>query len=132
MPNSRPDYPFVPKSTAYLRVGDIWAISLADGRYGCGYVVGLYPDCRTMFVAGLTNWVGVEPPVPESLRGCRVIEHAGAHLKTITRHGPEILGHCDFFLEIDPDPRNHTWGYNVIRILANKHLREGGLTTGGG
>ena len=129
MSSSRPDYPFVPKSTAYLQVGDIWAIPLADGRYGCGYVVDLYPNRRKSFVAGLTNWVGPAPPKPEGLRGCRVIEHADAHLKTITEHGPEVVGHCDFPLQIDPDPREHTWGYNVIRILANKHLREGRLTT---
>lgn len=123
-------YPFIPKSTAHLQVGDFWAIPLSDGRYGCGYVVALCPNRRKMFVAGLTNWVGPSKPTPPDLLNCRVIEHAKAHIKAITEHGPEILGHCTALLNVDPDDRDHAWGYGVIRVLANKHLREGRLATG--
>jgi hypothetical protein len=62
------------------------------------------------------------------LAGCEVIDHAKAGLKTITEQGGEILGCCHEALKVIPDERDHTWGYNVIRILAEKRLREGRLT----
>jgi hypothetical protein len=108
-----------------MRVGQFWAVPLSDGRYGCGYVVALDPSRRKMFVAGLTDWFGDSPPTSSQLLGHRVIEHAGAHLKTITEHGREILGCCQTPLEVRADPRDHTWGYNVIRILAEKHAKAG-------
>ena len=118
-------YPFVPKSTAYMRAGQFWAVPLSNGRYGCGYVVSLDQSSRSMFVAGLTDWFGDAPPTASQLAGHRVVEHAKAHLKTITEHGREILGCVDFPLEVAPDHRDHTWGYNVIRILAEKHAKVG-------
>lgn len=32
-------YPFEPKSIAYLRAGQFWAVPLSDGRFGCGCCV---------------------------------------------------------------------------------------------
>jgi hypothetical protein len=120
-----PTYPFVPKSTAHMRVGQIWAVPLSNGRYGCGYVVALDPSRRRMFVAGLIDWFGDAPPTASQLVGHRVIEHAKAHLKTITEQGGEILGRVEVPLPVVPDPRDHVWGYNVIRILAEKHAKAG-------
>ena len=78
-----------------------------------------------MFVAALTDWFGDKLPTAADLAGRRVIEHAKAHLKTITEHGRAILGCCDTPLEVRPDPGDHAWGYNVIRILAEKHAKAG-------
>jgi hypothetical protein len=118
-------YPFVPKSTAYLREGQFWAVPLSGGRYGCGYVVAVDRLQRRMFVAGLTDWFGESLPTAADLAGHRVIEHANAHLKTITEHGRQILGCCSVPLQVVPDPRDHAWGYNVIRILAEKYAKAG-------
>src|SRR5262249_10570900 len=38
---AEPTYPFVPRSTAYLRPGQFWAIPLSDGRFACGRVLAL-------------------------------------------------------------------------------------------
>lgn len=129
MATPRIEYPFKPKSTAYLRTGQFWAVPLSDGRFACGYVVKTVPGRRRMFVAGLTNWLGNSPPEARDLVGCEVIDHAGAGLMTITEHGPEILGRCPQPLKVVPDERDHTWGYNVIRVLAEKRLREGRLSS---
>lgn len=118
-------YPFRRKSTAQMQPGQFWAVPLSDGRFACGYVVHKIPGRRAMFVAGLTNWVGDSWPTAEVLWGCKVIEQAKAHLKVVTEHSPEILGCCDPLLEVLPSNRECTWGYNVIRVLAEKHLRNG-------
>ena len=99
-------YPFVPKSTVHLRIGQFWAVPMSGGRYGCGYVVAVDPSRRKMFVAGLIDWFGEMLPTAPDLAGHRVIEHADAHLKTITEHGREVLGCCDPPLEVAPDPRD--------------------------
>jgi hypothetical protein len=109
-----------------MKPGQFWAVPLSDGRFGCGYVVSLDPSRRVGFRAGLTDWVGTAKPTAPDLRGHRVIEQGDAHLKTITEQGGEILGYCEFPLPVVPDPRDHTWGYNVVRILAEKHLVKAG------
>ena len=109
-----------------MKPGQFWAVPLSDGRFACGYVVSLDPSRRVGFRAGLTDWVGTAKPTAADLRGHRVIEQGDAHLKTITEQGGEILGNCDVQLPIVHDPRDHTWGYNVIRILAEKHLVKAG------
>ena len=60
-----PGYPFVPKSNAYLRAGQFWAVPLSDGRFGCGRVLDVpksgdlhVPANSRMFLAGLLDWVG--------------------------------------------------------------------------
>ncbi|HEY0008661.1 MAG TPA: hypothetical protein VGB55_08050 [Tepidisphaeraceae bacterium] len=118
-------FPFVPKSTAFLREGQCWAVPLADGRYGCGYIVAVYPSERRMFLAGLTNWFGEKLPVPADLAGHFVIEQAMAHIKTITENGRQILGCCDTPLKVvakQCDPYT-TWGYKVITLLAERHAK---------
>ncbi|HSI64804.1 MAG TPA: Imm26 family immunity protein [Candidatus Saccharimonadia bacterium] len=91
-------YPFSPKSTRSLAPGQFWAVPLPDGRFGCGRVITLQLkengtiDLR-MFLAGLLDWVGAEPPTIESIAGRRTLEQGGAHIKTILATGGSILGH---------------------------------------
>ncbi|HEX5015049.1 MAG TPA: Imm26 family immunity protein [Candidatus Limnocylindrales bacterium] len=95
----RPDYPFVPKSTAYLEPGQFWAIPLTDGRFACGRVLAVprEPDpyilvSNRAFLAGLTDWVGESPPDAEAIAGARLIAQGFAHIKAITTTGGEVLG----------------------------------------
>jgi hypothetical protein len=108
-----------------MRVGQFWAVPLSNGRYGCGYVVAVDHANRTMFVAGLTDWFGDSPPTASRLLGHRIIERANAHLKTITEQGGEILGCVEVPLQVVPEERDHTWGYDVLRVLAEKHAKAG-------
>lgn len=154
-------YPFIPKSTAYLKPGQFWSIPLDNGRFACGRVIELPPRSeprdRTSFLAGLLDWAGNEPPTYESIAGCKTIKQGNVHIKTIRENDGEILGfrpleednlepqlflsqsgsggHC--FLqrgykilrrataeERKLYPALSTWGYKVIKILAEKHFGD--------
>jgi hypothetical protein len=154
--STRPDYPFVPKSTAYIEPGHFWSIPLNEGGYGCGRVIQLWikdgkRDSRAL-LAGLMDWFGEEPPTAGALVGCGVIEQGHVHIKTIGVNGGEIQGFRDLALDgIEPQlfldsmaatyvqrgfdwlrpfdrrddaelPVFTTWGFDVIKILAEKHL----------
>jgi hypothetical protein len=110
------------------------------------------PDLR-MFLCGLMDWEGKERPTDQAFEGSRVLAVGRAHIRTIQETGGEILGlrpleadgiELGLFQEGgwvtdggDPlrrvTPNDHlpvlgTWGFNVIRVLAEKHFAapEGG------
>ena len=126
-------YPFAPKSTAYMHAGQYWPIRLKSGKYACGAVVSLIRnengkiDTRA-FLAGLLDWVGDSPPTPEEISSTKILEKGFAHIKTITESGAEITGAiepCWGYPEIMEERDDiHTWGYNVINILAEKFFEN--------
>ena len=85
-------YPFEPKSIAYLRAGQFWAVPLSDGRFGCGRVLyvpspsgpqpSLYLNTR-IFLAGLMDWSGDEPPTAQAIAGCKLLEQGRAHVAAL-------------------------------------------------
>ena len=94
-----PGYPFVPKSNAYLRAGQFWTVPLSDGRFACGRVLDVpksgdlhVPANSRMFLAGLLDWVGSQPPTVESIAGASLIEQGFAHIKAILTTGGQVLG----------------------------------------
>ena len=101
-------YPFEAKSIAYLRAGQFWAVPLSDGRFGCGRVLyvpspsdpepSLYLNTR-IFLAGLMDWSGYEPPTAQSIAGCKLLEQGRAHVTAITDTGSKILGQRDLGLD---------------------------------
>src|SRR5689334_1475440 len=100
-------YPFVPKSTASLEPGQFWSIPLQSGRFACGRVLQLKEirgrrDSR-IFLAGLLDWVGSEPPTSDSISRRRAVEQGEVHVKTIHENGGQILG-CRPLLEDDIEP----------------------------
>jgi hypothetical protein len=117
-----PGYPFVPKSNRFLAPGQYWAVPLSDGRFGCGRVLDVPPSGdlhvpanARMFLAGLLDWVGPQPPTDQSIVGAGLIAQGFAHIKTILTTGGEVLGWRD--LEADgivPAPwRSHEAGGTV-------------------
>jgi hypothetical protein len=90
-------YPFIPKSTAYLKPGHFWSIPLDNGGFACGRVVELAFDENgkqnsRIFLAGLMNWTDDKPPTSESIANCRFIEQGEVHIKTIRENNGEIIG----------------------------------------
>lgn len=80
----RTAHPFEPKSIARLQAGQFWAVPLSDGRHACGRVLhvpgtadSLYLNSR-VFLAGLMDWSGSEPPTSEAIAGCGVLAHVYA------------------------------------------------------
>ena len=130
-----PTYPFVPKSNAYLRAGQFWAVPLSDGRFACGRVLDVplpgdphVPANSRMFLAGLLDCVGPRPPTDESIGGARLIAQGFAHIKAILTTGGEILGWRDLAADgIVPERwRSHVaggtvWAYEGARRLHPVH-----------
>lgn len=95
-----PGYPFIPKSTTYLRAGDYWAIPLRRGGwFACGRVLCLLPS-RTSVIMGLMDWCEPTAPTAESLRGRKVLNFGAGNVKlSIAETGRPILGN----LELEDD-----------------------------
>lgn len=103
-----PDYPFEPRSNAYLVPGQFWAVPLDDGRFGCGRVLAssrdsddryLLAPSRMNFLAALMDWVGSAPPTEDDLVGAKVLAQGVGHIKTIRETGGVILGCRDLRLD---------------------------------
>ena len=89
-------YPFVPKSTAYLREGQYWDIPLSNGQFACGRVLQFYfqngkRHSRT-FLAGLLDWCGDESPTSTTIAGCQLLQQGGVHVRTIGWNQGAIRG----------------------------------------
>ncbi len=150
-------YPFVPKSTAYLKPGHFWSIPLENGRFACGRVVQLcYRDGRQdtrAFLAGLLDWSGDDLPSSAAIAGRKIIDQGSVHVKAIGENRGEVLDFRPLELDgLEPwlfrsqagggahlqrgyewlrratreeeaqYPVFSTWGYRVIKILAEKHF----------
>ncbi|MCW2907691.1 MAG: hypothetical protein JWL68_2480 [Actinomycetia bacterium] len=58
----------------------------------------LYLNSR-IFLAGLMDWSGDEPPTAQAIAGCKLLEQGRVHVAAITDTGSKILGQRD--LELD-------------------------------
>ena len=101
-----PDYPFEPRSNAYLVAGQFWGVPLSDGRWACGRVLavkaqadGYFPGNSCMFLAGLMGWHGDDLPAAEVIAGGQVFAQGWAHVKSIRLNGQRILGCRDLGLD---------------------------------
>jgi len=127
---NKPRYPFRPKSRKSLQLGDFWAVPMENGQFACGRVLALpvYErgiGMRTMFVAGLMDWVGGQPPSPGDLEGSSVLEAGNAHIKMITETGGEVLGRWPLGPEDVSKAKqviDGSWGFNFITRLAQHRL----------
>lgn len=104
-------YPFIPKTTSKVQVGDFWAIRLDDGRYAAGRVLQLLD--RVTVLGCILDWSSDKPPSVESIAGARIAEAGKMHLPlTVMDCGEGILGNRALELdEIDlPLFRSHSHG----------------------
>ena len=127
-----PPYPFVPKSNRYLAAGQFWAIPLSNGRFACGRVLDVprvddlhVPVNTRMFLAGLLDWVGTEPPSGERLAESGVFDQGFAHIKAILTTGGEILGSRPLVLDriVPMRWRSHVAGGTVWTFEGARRLR---------
>ncbi len=128
-------YPFVPKSTAYMREGHFWHIPLSNGRFACGRVLQF--DLRygkrhsRMFLAGLLDWYGKKLPTANSIAGCKLLEQGGVHIRTIACNQSAILGWRSLdddllqpFLELSQTPGQGCWLMRGLEYLRPATLQE--------
>lgn len=128
------NYPFEPRTTAYLESGQYWAIPLSNGRYACGVVIAKLADMhdgkirQRTFLGALIDWVGDEPPDEESIRNASVLKSGEAHLKAIHTTGGTILGKSSI-LCLGENPRVKTddvvtMGYGVLKKVAESKFGQ--------
>ena len=132
MAPERPAYPFVPKSNRWLEAGQFWAIPLSNGRFACGRVLDVpreddlhIPVNTRMFLAGLVDWSGSEPPSSDAIAASGLVDQGFAHIKAILTTGGEILGARPLMLDrIRPMRwRSHVAGGTVWTFEGAKRLR---------
>ncbi len=90
-------YPFIPKSTAYLKPGHFWSIPLDNGNFACGRVIQLKhlesgKIDTGIYLAGLMDWIDCKPPTSESIARRKTLKQGAVHIKTIRENQGEILG----------------------------------------
>ena len=93
-----PSFPFRPKSTVNLRIGDLLEVRREDGRWGCLQVTDLKesgPGSRTSLVVGVLPWVGGYPPTSAEVVGMAVIEQGLTHTDIFTEGRLKVVGHSD-------------------------------------
>src|SRR5438132_1023067 len=124
-------YPFTPKSNASLEPGQFWSIPLSDGRFACGRVVRIDRELsfgrRTLFVAGVLDWIGSAEPTSESIAGARLLDVGYAHVRAITDDGGAVLGLRPLesdSLEVPTSIRSH-WSPSFPRLRAERRFIEG-------
>lgn len=150
-PASATPYPFTPKTTTKVRVGDFWSIGLDDGRYAAGRVLQVLD--RVTVLGCVLDWSGDAPPTEETIAGAGMLAVGRMHLRTIEDCGEGILGNRSLesddielpifrsnaegagqrLLQGGSDvgaasvddaalPVLSTWGFGVARVRANKRF----------
>ncbi|MEV4515647.1 hypothetical protein AB0K00_42685 [Dactylosporangium sp. NPDC049525] len=121
-----PGYPFEPKSTAYVKPGDFWAIPTRSGdRYCCGQVLSIstHLTASRFLIVGLLDWCQMQLPTGDSITGAAVLDFGVAHVKTVRETGGHLLGHGAVpVVAGTDDPNLTTWGYMFIERLAHRHF----------
>lgn len=117
-------YPFQPKSTAKLRLGDYWPVLRSDGQFG--YFAFLYTfSGRTGLIAALLKQVGAA----ETLEAERVTIHSEGitHVRTFGATRSAIQGNIAQKLDLaecemwrkEFESRSKVWGYQLLSELVN-------------
>jgi hypothetical protein len=127
-----------PLKAQYFACGRVLQFRDVDGKR----------DSR-IFLAGLLDWLGDNPPTSQTICGARLLAHGAAHVRTISANNGQILGCRDLDLDHieipvtlsernglrvqqgfcsfgDATPQQRqmlpafsTWGLRVVVILAN-------------
>ena len=91
-------FPFSPRSNRALEAGDFWAVSLDDGRFGCGRVLQTegeeLPTKTQVFFGGLHDWVGDAPPTEQDVASVALVAFGTMHVKAIRENGGRNPREC--------------------------------------
>ena len=129
-------FPFVPKSTRDLEVGDFWAVVLPCGDIGILQVRDVRRSgtgSLSVFVAGVVDWQAPAAPAAGDLPGRRVLAQGLVSIDVFTKGGAELLGNTSdtapvagltsAFRDFHVGSITHTWGWKVLPLRVEKTLR---------
>jgi len=91
-------FPFSPRSTLLLELGDLIAVPRERSGWACLQVVDLNrggPGSRTTFVAGVLPWYGEASPTKGDTDGLAAIEHGLVPVELFTEGGLQVVDQCD-------------------------------------
>lgn len=87
-------FPFSPRSTVRLEVGDLVAVPCEPSGWACLQVVDLQRSgvgARMTFVAGVLPWRGQAPPTRDDVAGIGAIEHGLVPVDVFTQGGLQVV-----------------------------------------
>lgn len=118
-------YPFRPKSTAKLAPGQFWTLSLSDGRFACGIVLdpkdGGDRPSRTLFLAGLLDWVGDAPPTAASIARAPLDRAGYLHVGAVK----SVVGQRDLGGLLVPEECTSYFGNSYLESRAERKFVTG-------
>lgn len=131
-------FPFTPKSSRDLRIGDYWVTSLDDGTLACFQVTDLKAagaGALKTLVVGVIDWRGTAPPAPADLRSRRVLVQGLTRIEAFADgRNSQILGNCTDTVGADELPSNyraggvgsvhHVWGWRILPKVALDALKK--------
>ena len=91
-------FPFSPRSTASLEVGDLIAVPGEASDWGCLQVVDVRrvgPGSRTTFIAGVLPWRGQSAPMRDDVAGLAAIENGLVPVELFTKGGLQVVDHSE-------------------------------------
>jgi hypothetical protein len=89
-------FPFTPRSTRELRIGDIIAVPVGEA-WGCLQVADLAesgPGSRSVFIAAVVAYDGLRSPTVETVLGRPILEQAMTRVEMFTEGGLKVVGNC--------------------------------------
>jgi hypothetical protein len=116
------DFPFAPRSTASLEVGDLIGVPCEPSGWACLQVTDLKRSgsgSKTTFVAGVLPWRGADPPTSDSTAGLTALEQALVAVELFTEGGLEVHdsgevldgGLDSNFRDMRVGAKHHVWGW---------------------
>jgi hypothetical protein len=131
-------FPFTPTTSRDLEIGDFWAVELPDGNYGCLQVTDLVRrglGSRTTLVAGIVDWSGKEPPLPDDLTGRAILKQGLTRIEAFVATSAQVLGNLPVtyhralasnYRDFQVGAVHHVWGWQVLgaRVAATLSQRR--------
>ena len=127
------EFPFSPRSSLRLEIGDLIAVPGTEGRWAVLQVSALRrsgPGARSTLGVGVLPWSGEEPPRPEDIAGLDFTEHGMTAIEIFADGGAEVVGCAPLAGGVQSDMLDHyvgarhkVWGW---RTAMRRALAAGG------
>lgn len=124
-------FPFTPKSSKQLEIGDLVGVPLEGGNWACLQVLelkGSGPGSMKSLVVGTLPWRGADPPTEDGIRNTVITERALTGVELFTEGGLQVVGNAavapndipHYYRPLQIGDKQNVWGWRA----AISHARE--------
>ena len=117
-------FPFSPRSTVPLELGDLIAVRCEPSGWACLQVVDLRRSgagARMTFVAGVLPWRGEAPPTRDAVAGVDAVEHGLVRVDVFTHGGLQVVDRAEIvatglpsnFRDMQVGTIHKVWGWKT-------------------